>query len=162
PQHYPFAQSDNAVLQWFNNTLVKAKPEMHRRTFLKPLHKQPEFCSTCHKVGLPFALNHYRDFVRGQNSYDSFTQSGWGGGNAKSFSYPPVAKKNCNECHMGLLPSDDFGAKDFDGKGVRKIHDHLFPAANTGVAAIKGWPEIAERHAAYLTDKKVRIDIFGL
>jgi tetratricopeptide (TPR) repeat protein len=162
PQHYPFAQSDNAVLQWLNNTLVKAKPEMHRRTFLKPLHKQPEFCSTCHKVGLPFALNHYRDFVRGQNSYDSFTQSGVGGGNAKSFYYPPVARKNCNECHMGLLPSDDFGAKDFDGKGGREIHDHLFPAANTGLAAIKGWPELAERHAAYLTDKKVRIDIFGL
>ncbi|MFO0959958.1 MAG: multiheme c-type cytochrome [Isosphaeraceae bacterium] len=162
PEHYPFAQSDNALLQWVNNTLVKAKPEMHKRTFLKPLHKQPEFCSACHKVGLPFALNHYRDFVRGQNHYDSFTQSGVAGGNAKSFYYPPKAKANCNECHMGLLASDDFGAKDFDNSGGRKIHDHLFPAANTGLTTIKGWTDVAERHARYLSDKKARIDIFAL
>ncbi len=162
PVHYPFAESDNAFLQWLNNTLVKAKPEMHKRTFLKPIHKTAEFCSACHKVSLPFALNHYRDFVRGQNSYDTFTQSGVAGGNAKSFYYPPVAKTNCNECHMGLKPSNDFGAKDFDGKGGRKIHDHLFPAANTGLATFQGWPEVAERHAAYLRDKKTRIDIFAL
>ena len=36
PQHYPFAYSENPLLQWVNNTLVKAKPEMHKQTFLKP------------------------------------------------------------------------------------------------------------------------------
>ena len=39
PPHYPFANSDNATLQWINNQLVKAKPELHKKTFLKPLHK---------------------------------------------------------------------------------------------------------------------------
>ncbi len=56
PQHYPFASSENPVLRWINETLVKAKPEMHKRTFLKPAIKDSKFCSTCHKVGLPLRL----------------------------------------------------------------------------------------------------------
>ena len=30
--------------------LVKAKPAFHKKTFLKPVHRTAEFCSTCHKV----------------------------------------------------------------------------------------------------------------
>ena len=33
PLHYPFAFSDNSVLQWINNQLVKAKPRFTRRRF---------------------------------------------------------------------------------------------------------------------------------
>ena len=82
----------NPLLQWINNTLVKAKPEMHKRTFLKPAIKDSKFCSTCHKVGLPYALNHYKDFLRGQNHFDTFLLSGVSGHGARSFYYPPVAK----------------------------------------------------------------------
>jgi tetratricopeptide (TPR) repeat protein len=162
PQHYPFAYSDNPVLQWINNTLVKAKPEMHKRTFLKPLHKDAKFCSTCHKVSLPFALNHYKEFLRGQNHYDPFLLSGVSGGSARSFYYPPVAKGNCAECHMNLVPSTDFGARDFDGRPGREIHNHLFLGANTGLAALRGRADIAEAHARYLKDQKVRVDLFAL
>mgnify|MGYP006176676077 CR=1 FL=1 len=57
PKHYPFAFSDNPLLQWVNAALIKAKPEMHKRTFLKPeVHRGAEFCSTCHKVFLPEAV----------------------------------------------------------------------------------------------------------
>ena len=131
-------------MQWINNTLVKAKPEMHKKTFLKPIIKDAKFCSTCHKVGIPYGVNHYKDFVRGQNHYDTFLLSGVSGHGARSFYYPEVAKTNCNECHMELKPSTDFGAKDFDGKGGREIHDHFFIGANTGLAAILGDNETAE------------------
>jgi hypothetical protein len=50
PIHYPFAFRENAFLQWLNQQLVKAKPEFHKKVFLKPLHKTPEFCGACHKV----------------------------------------------------------------------------------------------------------------
>ena len=36
--HYPFAYSDNPLLHWFNNQLIKAKPDFHKKTFLKPFH----------------------------------------------------------------------------------------------------------------------------
>lgn len=165
PQHYPFAYSQNPALQWINNTLVKAKPEMHKRTFLKPLHKDTKFCSTCHKVSLPYALNHYKDFLRGQNHWDTFLLSGVAGGGARSFYYPPPdqkAKNRCVDCHMNLVASQDFGARDFDGKPGREIHDHLFVGANTGLATIRGREDIAKRHETFLKDKKVRIDIFAL
>ncbi|GIS58068.1 MAG: hypothetical protein CM1200mP2_02930 [Planctomycetaceae bacterium] len=41
PLHYPFAYSDNPVLQWINNQLVKAKPDFHKKTFLNHTTRQP-------------------------------------------------------------------------------------------------------------------------
>jgi tetratricopeptide (TPR) repeat protein len=161
PQHYPFAFSDNEFLQWLNNQLVKAKPAMHKKTFLKPFHKTAEFCSTCHKVHLPFELNHYKAFLRGQNHYDSFLLSGVSGHGARSFYYPDQAKVNCNDCHMPLLASNDFGAKYFDSSGNLTIHQHLFPGANTGVAWLRDRPDIIEAHQEFMKDI-VRVDIFGV
>jgi tetratricopeptide (TPR) repeat protein len=162
PQHYPFAASTNPVLQWLNNTLVKAKPEMHKKTFLKPVIRDPKFCSTCHKVGLPFALNHYKDFLRGQNHYDTFLLSGVSGRGARSFYYPPQAKSDCNACHMNLVASRDFGARDFDGRGGTEIHNHLFLGANTGLATFRGRGDVAAIHERFLQDAKVRVDLFAL
>jgi hypothetical protein len=63
PIHYPFARSDHPILRYINEQLVKANPEFHKRTFLKPLHQSTEFCSTCHKVSLPAELIHYKEFL---------------------------------------------------------------------------------------------------
>ncbi|HKA06301.1 MAG TPA: tetratricopeptide repeat protein [Gemmataceae bacterium] len=180
PQHYPFAFSKDPTLQWVNNQLIKAKPDFHKKTFLKPFHRTEEFCSTCHKVGLPVALNRYKDFLRGQNHYDSFLGSGVSGHGARAFYDPPIAKENCAACHMPLKPSMDFGSKNFDGTGVRKRHDHFFPGANTGLfelvkredrytARAAQLDEATKKNADFLVgtdpegkDKKLRIDIFGL
>ncbi len=150
PLPYPFAYSDNSVLRWFSNQVLKAKPDFHKKTFLKPFHKNAdinsEFCSACHKVSLPVELNHYREFLRGQNHYDTFLLSGVSGHGALSFYYPPQAKSSCNSCHMPLQPSNDFGSKDFDGSGTRKVHDHFFPGANTGLPSLlRLLPEYAEQ-----------------
>ena len=162
PKHYPFASSDNGILQWVNNQLVKAKPEMHKKTFLKPVIKDSKFCSTCHKVSIPYALNHYKDFLRGQNHYDTFLLSGVSGHGARSFYYPPKAKGQCVECHMNFVPSREFGAKEFDDKPGREVHDHFFPAANTGLATMIGSESARKAHEKYLADAKVRVDVFGL
>ena len=162
PQHYPFAFSDNAVLQFINNQLVKAKPTFHKKTFLKPeVHRNSEFCSTCHKVHLPYALNHYKQFLRGQNHYDSYLLSGVSGGGTRSFYYPPEAKTTCAECHMPLAPSQDFGAKDFANDGKLQTHGHLFASANTGLAHILGDDDVVKAHQEFLKGN-VRVDIFGV
>ncbi|NBV45713.1 MAG: hypothetical protein EBR86_08770 [Planctomycetia bacterium] len=161
PIHYPFATSDNEVLQWINNQLVKAKPALHKKTFLKDFHRDAEFCSTCHKVSLPGELTHYKDFLRGQNHYDPYLLSGVSGHGARSFYYPPEAKGNCNACHMPLAASGDFGAKYNDATGRLTVHDHLFPAANTGLAWLGDRPDVIEAHRKFLTDI-TRVDIFGI
>lgn len=161
PLHYPFASSENAVLQWINNQLVKAKPSFHKRTFLKPFHKTAEFCSTCHKVHLPEALNHYKEFLRGQNHYDPYLFSGVSGHGARSFYYPPKAVDNCSKCHMPLVASDDFGAQMFDDATQLSVHDHLFPSANTGIAWLRDRDDIIKAHQDFLKDV-MRVDIFGI
>jgi tetratricopeptide (TPR) repeat protein len=174
PPHYPLTFSDHHILQYINQQLIKAKPDFHKKTFLKPLHKSPEFCSTCHKVSLPPVLTYYREFQRGQNHYDSFQLSGASGHGARSFYYPPEGKPKCADCHMPLRPgTDDLGAKDFDGSGERKVHSHLFPAANTGLPALlkleprysqysSGFDRAIREHEEFLKDKKIRIDFFAL
>ncbi len=180
PLHYPFAKSDAPAFQWINQQLVKARPDFHKKTFLKPLHKSADFCSVCHKVSLPLALNHYQEFTRGQNHHDSHHLSGVSGHGSRAFYYPELAKPECSNCHMPLMASGDFGAKDRDGTGIPKVHDHFFPAANTGLPALlklePKYQQFAElfdksikRNSDFLTgtdpegkDKKIRVDLFAL
>lgn len=161
PLHYPFTFSQNPVLQWVNHQLVKAKPEFHKKTFLKPFHKTAEFCSTCHKVHIPYALNHYKEFLRGQDHYGPYLLSGVSGHGARSFYYPAEAETNCNGCHMPLVASDDFGASFFDGARELSVHDHLFPAANTGIAWLRDRADVVQQHQQYLADT-MRVDLFGV
>ena len=69
---------------------------------------------------------------------------------------------NCAGCHMPLQASADFGAKFFNPTNkVLSIHDHLFPAANTGLAHLRGQPDIVKRHQDFLRGS-LRIDLFGV
>lgn len=162
PIHYPFAfEPTNSFLFFLNKQLVKSKPAFHKQTFLKPLHKSPEFCSTCHKVGLPYAVNHYKEFLRGQNHYDTYLLSGVSGVNARSFYYPDQAKLNCADCHMPLQKSDEFGARFNGTNDYLTVHNHLFPAANTGLAFLLNSPETVRKHQEFLKDC-IRVDFFGI
>ncbi len=162
PIHYPFATSTNRVLAFLNRQMVKAKPDFHKQTFLKPLHRTAEFCSTCHKVSIPYELNHYKPWLRGQNHYDTYLLSGVSGHGAKSFYYPDVAKPNCASCHMPLQTSADFGAKYFDPTNRSlTIHNHLFPGANTALPYLRGDTNTLAAQQAFLKDS-VRVDIFGV
>src|SRR5206468_7670591 len=106
-------------------TRVNSKP--HRQAFLKSFHtEQPaEFCSACHKVHLDVPVNDYR-WIRGFDEYDNWQGSGVSGQGACSFYYPP-APKQCPDCHMPLVPSQDAG--NMEGY----VHSHRFPGANTAV-----------------------------
>lgn len=161
PQHYPFTFSENPALKWINRQLVKAKPAFHKKTFLKPLHQSTEFCGTCHKVHLPPELNAYK-WLRGQNHQDPFRLSGVSGSGVTSFYYPPKAEENCNNCHMPTLASDDFGAKVLDDSGELKVHDHLFPSANTAIAYFKDSPDWVNEAHQQFNEGVMRVDIFAL
>ncbi len=161
PDLYPFAMSESPLLTFINRQMIKAKPDFHKKTYLKPLHQSAEFCSTCHKVHIPEELNKYR-FLRGQNHYDSWLLSGVSGHGVASFYYPAEAETNCNGCHMPLIPSEDFGARDFDGSGISTIHDHLFPGANTAMHSMVGTTQDSlEVHKQFL-EGSLRVDIFGI
>ncbi len=161
PSHYPFTFSDNELLRWINRQLVKSKPAFHKKTFLKPLHKSTEFCGACHKVHLPEELNKYK-WLRGQNHYDPFLLSGVSGHGITSFYYPPKAEENCNGCHMPLMESDDFGANYRDDSGQLKVHDHMFPAANTAIPYLLDLGEDVIAAHRKFNEGVMRVDVFGV
>jgi tetratricopeptide (TPR) repeat protein len=161
PHRYPFAFSASPLLRAVNRQLIKAKPELHKRTWLKPMHRSAEFCSLCHKVHLPYTLNHYK-WLRGQNHYDSFLASGVSGHRVDSFYYPERAVSRCAECHMPLVPSDDPAARDFDASGDPSVHNHLFAAGNTGVPHLLGIGEEALEARRRVLEGSARVDLFGL
>lgn len=161
PKHYPFAYSDNPMLQSLNELMVKAKPSFHQSEMLKPFHKTAEFCGTCHKVSLPGEVTAYKDWLRGQNHYDSYLLSGVSGHGARSFYYPPKAQTNCNDCHMPAVASDEFGARYNDELGKLAVHNHTFPSANTALSHWTGDEAGIEAHRKILKDS-LRVDLFGI
>ena len=164
PEHYPFTFSESKALQWVNRQLLLAKPELHKKTFLKPIHSSPELCSACHKVHIPKQVNEYK-WLRGQNHYDSFLLSGVSGHGAASFYYPDRAHEGCTGCHMPTHPSRDFGSFRSGDSPSLVVHDHLFPAANTAVPVLAGLPNarsIVEEHQRFLQNRVVRLDVFAV
>ncbi len=153
-KQYPFAFSDNRALQAVNRLLIRMEPSLHRKTFLKPFMRTPEFCSTCHKVALIPALNGYR-WMRGQNHYDTWYDSGVSGRAVRSF-YDPPRPKACRDCHLPDYRSDEFGNK----KGF--LHDHVFPAANTALPFIRGDHETQKKIQDFLENKVLTVDIFAI
>jgi len=153
-KQYPFAFSKNATLRAVNRLLIRMEPSLHRKTFLKPFMRTPEFCSTCHKVALIPALNSYR-WMRGQNHYDSWYDSGVSGRAVRSF-YDPPQPRACRDCHLPPYRSTEFGSK----KG--QLHDHLFPAANTALPFIRGDKETVRRIGEFLQNKVLTVDLFAV
>ncbi len=158
---YPFldriASSQNPYLRALADFAIRLDPKPHRNVFLKPFHKDPaqtpEFCSSCHKVHLDVPVNNYR-WLRGFNDYDNWQASGVSGQGARSFYYPPKPQQ-CADCHMPLVPSQDFG----NIHGM--VHSHRFAAANTAVPTSYGDKEQLATVEKFLKDA-VTVDIFGL
>ena len=161
PPRYPFAFSENGFLKAVNRQLIKAKPAYHKTSLLKPVHKSALFCSACHKVNLPYELNHYK-WLRGQNHYDSFLLSGVSGHRVDSFYYPEQAIPNCAYCHMPLHASADPAARISDSNPIPSVHNHMFAAANTGVPHLLEQSSQAIELRRGFMRRAARLDIFGI
>ncbi|HEV2177060.1 MAG TPA: tetratricopeptide repeat protein [Terriglobia bacterium] len=157
PKLAELAESKNPALRWLHDYDVKLDPKPHRNAFLKPFHKDPrqvpEFCSACHKVHLDVPVNHYR-WIRGFDDYDNWQASGVSGFGARSFYYPPKPL-TCVDCHMPLVPSNDFG--NLNGF----VHSHRFAAANTAVPTSHG-DETQVQDVEKFLKGALTVDIFAL
>ena len=154
PPLHDIAASDNPIIRSLHNYLIRLDPEPHKKSFLKPFHRQntAEFCSTCHKVHLDEPVNNFR-WVRGFNDYDQWQKSGVSHQGALSFYYPETAKK-CVDCHMPLVDSTD--AANINGK----VHNHRFPAANTALPFVNKHPDQLKAVTDFLQDDVVTLDLF--
>ena len=156
PPLHDLAASEAPLLRWAHDLVIGLAPETHRRTFLKPFHREDgaEFCSTCHKVHLDAPVNGYR-WIRGFNEYDNWQASGVSGQGARSFYYPETPL-TCNDCHMPLVRSDDPAADD----GF--VRSHRFPGANTALPFVNGDAEQLRIVQDFLRAGQISVDVFGI
>jgi hypothetical protein len=153
---YLFADSKTGVGHLLHDAALKAKPTVHKRQMLKPFFRKAEYCATCHKVSLDTPVNGYR-WLRGQDEYDAWHDSGVALNASRTFYLPPV-KRVCQDCHMPLeqAPTGDVSAKE----GL--VRSHRFLAANTALPFLRGDSETIRRTEAFLQSEKLRVDLFAL
>jgi tetratricopeptide (TPR) repeat protein/uncharacterized membrane protein SirB2 len=154
PYMFEFAKSGAA--RSLHDYVQKAKPTAHKQRMLKPFFRDSEFCLTCHKVNLDVQVNDYR-WLRGQNDYDAWHNSGFAHNNPTTW-YEPPATKTCQDCHMQKEPAVH---ADVSAKGGL-VKSHRFLGANTALAHIRGDEDSVQRTESFLRDGKLRIDLFAL
>lgn len=150
------AAADGTFGAFLHDAAMKAKPAAHRARMLKPFFRNGEYCATCHKVSLSPPINNYR-WLRGQNEFDAWHDSGVSTNAARTFYMPPVAMV-CQDCHMPLEPAPlgDVAAEN----GM--VKSHRFLAANTALPFIRGDQETVGRVEDFLRGGKLSVDLFAL
>jgi tetratricopeptide (TPR) repeat protein len=153
---YLFADATEGWRLALRKYLIKARPRDHKDFFLRPFYRQPEYCATCHKVGLDPDINSYR-WLRGQNEYDNWHNSGVARNASRTFYLAPEAKA-CQDCHMPAeaAPLGDLAAKD------GRVRSHRFTAVNTALPHLRGDTATIERIEAFLREAKLRLDVLAL
>jgi tetratricopeptide (TPR) repeat protein len=155
----PYLFADAPAGSWrafVHDMALKAKPTVHKRRLLKPLHSEPEFCATCHKVRLTEPVNEYR-WLRGQDEYDNWHDSGISLNAARTF-YLPESRRVCQDCHMPLEPAPrgDLAAED----GL--VRSHRFLAANTALPYVRGDSATLRDTERFLRDGALSVDVFAI
>lgn len=134
---------------------IMADKPSHKRAMMRPLMKQPEFCSVCHKVIAPTSLNGYKN-IPGFSAFDEWQQSAASKESVLPF-YPKDERKDCRSCHMPKVPStQDYGAKD----GFIALH--RWPGANTAAPLFYGQTEQVDVIKKFLQSNVLVVDILAL
>ena len=154
---YLFATSkDESLGAFLHDAAIKAKPEAHMQQMMQPFFAKSEFCMTCHKVSLSEPVNNYR-WLRGQDEYDNWHDSGVSLNAARTF-YLPSFKKECQDCHMPpeKAPLGDLAATN----GM--VRSHRFIAANTALPFIRNDTITLNKTVSFLQNEKLGVDIFSV
>jgi len=154
---YLFSNSAGGTIGAFlHDAALKAKPTAHRNRLLKPFFRESVYCATCHKVSLSEPVNNYR-WLRGQNPYDGWEDSGISLNASRTFYLPPY-KRDCQDCHMPLVPATRGDVSAADGL----VRSHDFAAANTALPFIRGDTAMLHRVENSLREDILSVDIFAL
>jgi len=156
PDPYLFRNAKSGPEQQLHDMLIKSKPTVHKRQMLKPFFRSSEYCLTCHKVSLDLPVNDYR-WLRGQNEYDNWHDSGVARNAARTF-YLPEQRKVCQDCHM---PLEEAVRAEVSAKNGM-VRSHRFLAVNTALPYVRGDQDTIQRTEEFLRKEKMIVDVFAL
>jgi tetratricopeptide (TPR) repeat protein len=147
-----WAASENKILRELYDFLLRADPEPHRRSMMKPFHRgdSAKFCATCHKAHLDQPVNQFR-WIRSFNDYDPWQTGPFSSGRSRGY-IAAREGKNCVDCHMPPVALKD-GAK---------VRSHRFLGANTALPTVNQDHEQLEATTAFLRGRQVSVEIFAL
>ncbi len=151
PERYLFWNADGGVGAWLHEALIRMKPEGHARIFSRPEYSEGEYCAVCHKQSIDVVTNHDR-WLRLQDQYDSWLQSGFSG--ASAFARETPEMKTCNDCHMRLA-----SAANEPGARNGKVMSHRYIAANTALPVFYGHPKQLEETIRWLQRDELLVEI---
>jgi Flp pilus assembly protein TadD len=158
-QEDPYVFADAAEGSWgefLHDAAIKAKPTVHMRQMLSPVLRTPEFCASCHKVSLSEPVNNYR-WLRGQNEYDNWHDSGVSLNASRTFYLPP-SRRVCQDCHM---PFEDAPLGDLSAENGM-VRSHRFLAVNTALPFVRGDTATVRRIEEFLRNDRLRVDVFAM
>lgn len=153
---YIFDQAKSGLGLEVHDYVLKAKPTVHKQRNMKDFFQESEFCLGCHKVNLDKPVNGYR-WLRGQNEYDSWHNSGVAHNQPKTWYEPPTVRQ-CQDCHM---PLEDAVLGDVAADNG-KVRSHRFLGLNTALPAIRGDHETVRKAEQQLRDNRLRLEIFAV
>ena len=154
---YLFPKSKDETLGAFlHDAAIKAKPDAHKQQMMQPFFAKSEYCMTCHKVSLPEPVNNYR-WLRGQDEYDNWHDSGVSLNASRTFYLPP-SRKECQDCHM---PPEKAVLGDLAAKNGM-VRSHRFIAINTALPYLRNDTATLNRIDAFLKAEKLGVDIFAV
>ncbi len=87
-ERYWLEQSDSPLGRWLGQQQINARPEVHARSYMLPVYKDPKYCQACHDE---FSPGLGADIV---DTYGEWQQS--------SYNNPedPSRHRSCIDCHM--------------------------------------------------------------
>jgi DNA uptake lipoprotein len=135
---------------------ILAHLDRHAQAVMKDFYRTSEFCAACHKAALPKPLNHYK-WQRAFTVYDEWQQASFSKQSPLPF-YVKDKVSQCQDCHMEREPITmrDYGAE----PGM--IATHRWAAANTLMAKYYGYDQQLEKTIAFLRNKVLNVDVFGI
>ncbi len=110
-------QGKPGVAGAFAGYAIRAHPEPHRESLMRPFLRESHACLPCHQLTVGPGINP-NGFFQVQETYDEYVHTRYADSKAKWFA-------RCQDCHMPLVPSTDPAAKG------GKHRSHRFPGANT-------------------------------
>ena len=135
---------------------ILAHLDRHAKAVMKDFYRSPEFCASCHKAALPRELNHYK-WQRAFSVYDEWQQASFSKQSPLPF-YVKDKVSKCQDCHMEKEP---ITMRDY-GSEPDKIATHRWIGANTLMAKNYGYDQQLEKTIAFLRNKVLNVDIFGI
>ncbi|MEY3288354.1 MAG: hypothetical protein RLZZ419_596 [Pseudomonadota bacterium] len=151
PEPYLFEGSQQALLTFIHNLLIRLKPEQHRADMARDVLATPEICATCHAQFMDKDFNGW-GWVKMQDDYTAWLNSPYSGQTRQTFAH--AQQRRCQDCHFSLQLGEDPSANQ---EGF--IKTHFTTGANTAIPWVTKNQAQLERTRQFLRADQMRISI---